>query len=149
MAPHIAFFNDVILQKDELLSFFKFLQHGVKHILAQWEKRHSCMVVQREGAAPVEIAAEIVRSGAVILQFLKHTLRLLRIYSTLLNLLINQLLSSPVTQVRLRKEKERGACQRYDRNDEHPAQSGGRIHFAVEQIDYHADSEYFLQHEHD
>ena len=64
--------------------------------------------------------------------------RLLQERPAVLDLLINQFPFHSVANVRLCEEEKCRTCQREDRNDEHPCQLGGRIHFTVEQIDDHS-----------
>ena len=107
-------------------------------MFAQWEIPYLSLVVQWEAAASVEITAEIIDSGSVVLKLFKDILRLLQVFPAFLNLLIDKLPLHPVADVGLCKEKECGAGQWKDRDDEHPGQLGRGIHFAVEQIDDHS-----------
>ena len=110
-------------------------------MFAQWEIPYRSLVVQREASAPIEITAEIIDSGSVVLKLFKDILRLLQIFPAFLNLLIDKLPLHPVADIGLRKEKKRSAGQWKDRDDEHPGQLGRGIHFAVEQIDDHGKGE--------
>ena len=73
-------------------------------MFAQWEIPYRSLVVQREASAPIEITAEIIDSGSVVLKLFKDILRLLQIFPAFLNLLIDGRIAMMNIQVSLAEE---------------------------------------------
>ena len=143
-APHVALLNDEVFKVDVGFSLFQILQQGGEFLFAGGEVGHGGIAVERKAAAAVEIGAQIVCAGALVLERMEYAPVLRQRAARACDLVFRAGLDGAVSEIRLRKGEQHRARQRQDGDDEHPCELCRRVHVIVEQIYDHRKREYSL-----
>ena len=136
-APHEALVHNEILQENEPLRLFQLPQQLLELLLAQGEVGHSRVLVDREGAAPVQVAGERRGAGGLLFQPLQGPGGGGEQVLGLLHHVGGPVPQGAVAQVALGEQVHQGTEHRQERDDQKPGELCRGVQPAVQQIQHH------------